>query len=323
MNSQALDFARLLFPARQNDALCREAVLPDPPWPGFENAVGQPASALLPEDWLSHDVFTWKCRRRRLLGSVAPAPDGALTVTLIDSGSWLEDRLRQEVDAFAYKAAHDLQEPLRKINAFGERLSAAYQSQLQGDGALFIERMQAATARMQAMLDGLLDYSRAAHVVHEHPYPSLDDAARAAWQAVRPQTHEATLDLPPDSLPAAAHHAGALHPVFLLLFQNAVKFKAPDRPLRVSVSATRTGDRHTIAVRDNGIGFDPAHAERIFQLFERLHGVSAYPGAGMGLAIARKRVEALGGALWADGQENEGATFFIDLPAVPATESNT
>ncbi|MDX2135828.1 MAG: ATP-binding protein [Saprospiraceae bacterium] len=322
MNSQALAYARLLFPSRQNDALCLAAELSVPSWPGFENAVGQPASALLPEDWLSHDVFAWHAHRLLLLGSVAPAPGGALSVTLINTGGLLEDRLRQEVDEFAYKASHDLQEPLRKINAFGERLSATCQSQLQGDGALFIERMQAAAARMQAMLDGLLDYSRAANPVHEHPYPSLEEAARTAWQTIRPQTHQATLDLLPHSLPRAATLASALHQVFLLLFQNAVKFKSPDRPLRVSVVATQTGGKWTIAVRDNGIGFDPVNAERIFQLFERLHGVSAYPGAGMGLAIARKRISALGGALWADGRENEGATFFIDLPTLTATENN-
>lgn len=322
MNSQALAYARLLFPSRQHDALCREAVLPVPPWPGFENAVGQPASALLPQDWLSHDVFACNTHHLLLLGSVAPAPDGARSVTLIDTGGLLDDRLRQEVDEFAYKASHDLQEPLRKINAFGERLSATYQGQLQGDGALFIERMQAAAGRMQAMLDGLLAYSRAANPVHEHPYPSLEEAVRDAWQTVRPQTHQATLDLLPHSLPRATTIAGALHQVFLLLFQNAVKFKSPERPPRVSVVATQTGDQWTIAVHDNGIGFDPANAERIFQLFERLHGVSAYPGAGMGLAIARKRVAALGGTLRADGRENEGATFFIDLPALTATESN-
>lgn len=320
MISQAPAYARLLFADRQNEALCREAVLPVPTWPGFENAVGQPASALLPEDWLSLDVFTWDARR--LLGTVAPAPGGAHSVTLIDAGGWLETRLRQEVDEFAYKASHDLQEPLRKINAFGERLSAAYATQLQGDGALFIERMRAAAARLQAMLDGLLAYSRAAQPVQGRPYASLEEAVRAAWQTTGPQTHQATLDLPPGSLPQATSGAGALHEVFRLLFENAVKFRSPDRPLRVTVSATPSGDRWTIAVRDNGIGFDPAHAERIFQLFERLHGVSAYPGAGMGLAIARKRVVALGGALWADGRENEGAAFFIDLPATPAIESN-
>lgn len=309
---------RLLFAARLPEATCLKVEASENAWPGFEGATGKRADGLLPEAWLLQDVFYFEDKQLYLQGVVTPLPEGAFSVTLIDAGAQAAERSNQEINAFAYKASHDLQEPLRKINTFGARLLDSSKDRLRDDEMQFLERMRAAAMRMQNMLDGLLAYSRAANLPEPHPEDTLEAAIGAAWAELNRDRQKRQLIWPDQPLPGASAFAAALEPVFKILFENAAMFCDPERSLTIALNWHSDEEGLHLSVRDNGIGFEQAQAERIFGLFERLNGISAYPGVGMGLAVARKRMHALGGAIRAEGRPGEGATFFLDLPVPPA-----
>ena len=225
-------------------------------------------------------------------------------------------RSNMELEQFAFVAAHDLQEPLRTISLYTEillRKLATPDPQLQGYG----ERVISAAQRMRTLLTDLLTYSR---VVHQPD----SVAARADLNAVLAQAQQDLADaitrsgarITSEQLPVVRGDVGQLAVVLQNLLGNALKYQASGSRPEVSVSVRQAGGRWIVSVKDNGIGFPPEHAERIFGLFKRLHG-DRYPGTGLGLAICRRIVERDGGRLWAESAgEGSGATFFIELQAV-------
>ena len=225
-------------------------------------------------------------------------------------------RSNMELEQFAFVAAHDLQEPLRTISLYTEillRKLATPDPQLQGYG----ERVISAAQRMRTLLTDLLTYSR---VVHQPD----SVAARADLNAVLAQAQQDLADaitrsgarITSEQLPVVRGDIGQLAVVLQNLLGNALKYQASGSRPEVSVSVRQAGGRWIVSVKDNGIGFPPEHAERIFGLFKRLHG-DRYPGTGLGLAICRRIVERDGGRLWAESAgEGSGATFFIELQAV-------
>ncbi len=226
-------------------------------------------------------------------------------------------RSNTELEQFAYVAAHDLQEPLRTIALYTElllRKLATPDPQLQGYG----ERVRTAAQRMRTLLTDLLSYSRVVHqpdgetVAHADLNAAVVQAQQALSDAIRRLGAQVTSE----QLPVVRGDVGQLAVVFQNLFSNALNYQANGSRPEVSVSVRQAGDRWIVSVRDNGIGFPPEHAERIFGLFKRLHG-DRYPGTGLGLAICRRIVERDGGRLWAESAgEGSGATFFIELQAV-------
>jgi len=300
-------------------AVCLEAVVSDEADSAFADAGGRPVASFLPDDWHTQDVFVFRFGASWYQGVVTPLSDNRFSVVLIDVTAFHDGRHNAaEIDRFAYAASHDLQEPLRKIRAFSDRLQSMYAGQLEGEGSLFLHRMRAAVERMQAMLDGLLAFSRAGRLPTVPLYANIREALEAAWSELGPEALDAVLYLPEKPLPEAGAYATALQPVFRALFDNALKFRHPERQPGVSIQVIEAAGKWVMRFQDNGIGFEPAYAERIFNLFERLNAVSAYSGAGLGLAIARKTVQALGGTIWAEGQPGEGAVFFLELPVAPA-----
>lgn len=225
-------------------------------------------------------------------------------------------RSNMELEQFAFVAAHDLQEPLRTISLYTEillRKLATPDPQLQGYG----ERVISAAQRMRTLLTDLLTYSR---VVHQPD----SVAARADLNAVLAQAQQDLADaitrsgarITSEQLPVVRGDVGQLAVVLQNLLGNALKYQASGSRPEVSVSVRQAGGRWIVSVKDNGIGFPPEHAERIFGLFKRLHG-DRYPGTGLGLAICRRIVARDGGRLWAESAgEGSGATFFIELQAV-------
>jgi PAS domain S-box-containing protein len=225
-------------------------------------------------------------------------------------------RSNTELELFAAVAAHDLQEPLRKIRTFGNRLEELHAAALGDTGVDYLHRMQASAERMQRLIDDLLTYARVSKRGQPFEPVDLDHVLRDVVNDLEARLERSGGRLVVGDLPTIDGDPIQLRQVFQNLLGNAIKFAAPDRPpvVVVEVAWDARPGMTTIQVRDNGIGFDPEYAERIFAPFERLHGRSEYDGTGFGLAIVRRIVERHGGAITADATAGEGARFSISLP---------
>lgn len=239
-------------------------------------------------------------------------------------------RSNTNLEQFAYVASHDLQEPLRKIQQFGDLLKNGYSQQL-GTGIDYLERIQAAARRMSALIKDLLDYSQL--TTHEQPTGLVNlsvvlQRVLADLEIVIEQTG-AVVDVA--DLPTLEGDDSQLGQLFQNLLSNALKFGRTDVPphiqircraigaeqLPASVVPTRLAPRYyQIDVVDNGIGFEQQYAQRIFQVFQRLHGKNQYAGTGIGLAICERVVAKHGGVITAHSQPGQGATFSVCLPVV-------
>lgn len=237
-------------------------------------------------------------------------------------------RSNRELEEFAHAASHDLQEPLRKIGAFSDRLATEEGDRLGEQSRLYLERIQAAVVRMQTRIDDLLELAR---VGRERPSPEPVDL-RAIVDSALDQLGAL---LPPDAevgvgtLPGLEADPLRMELLFQNLLGNSIKYRRTDTPLRIEVSGevadppvSAEGPWVRLTVRDNGIGFDPEYSERIFGAFQRLHGRTEYEGSGVGLSICRRVVEQHGGTITAHGQPGEGARFEITLPAVQPSDED-
>lgn len=284
-----------------------------------------------------HRQADWTMERqladgRWILVNEHRTPDGGLVVlhTDISELKAREAALRrsnQELESFASIASHDLQEPLRKIEAFGDRLKQRYQAALGEDGQMYVERMQSAVKRMRALINDLLDYSRVTTKARPFARVALGEVLAGVLSDLQMRIEGSGGEVVVGQLPAIDADATQMRQLFQNLIANALKFHRPGLPPRVEITAAaRTSPagepRVEIRVNDNGIGFDMKYAERIFGIFQRLHTRAEYEGTGIGLATCRKIVERHGGTITALSSPGEGATFVIDLPVrQPTTES--
>jgi PAS domain S-box-containing protein len=230
----------------------------------------------------------------------------------------LEANMR-ESEEFAYVASHDLQEPLRKIRTFGDRLRQLSWEQLDTQSQNYLERMMSAATRMSKLIEDLLAYSRVSSRGKNMEQIDLSEVLQEVRETLEISIEEAdaTLDAPA-LLPTLEGDPGQIEQLLQNLVSNAIKFRrpevAPHIQLRARVVDDESGvERVIIVIEDNGIGFDAKYAEAIFAPFHRLHGRDAYPGTGIGLAICRKIVERHHGIISAEPME-VGARFFINLP---------
>ena len=234
-----------------------------------------------------------------------------------------------ELEQFAYVASHDLQEPLRKIQAFGDRLAKKYRSELGDQGKEYLDRMLASAGRMRVLIDDLLSLSRVTTRGRTFEPVDLAGVVREAVSDLEIRLGQTGGRIDVGPLPTlAAADPGQFRQLFVNLLGNALKFHKPHVPPVVTVSACRADELPAdadppaaenavwrVTVSDNGIGFEQAYAERIFEVFQRLQGRAEYEGSGIGLAICRKIVERHGGAIAARGVPGSGASIVIDLPA--------
>jgi PAS domain S-box-containing protein len=223
-------------------------------------------------------------------------------------------RSNEELERFAYVASHDLQEPLRMVGSYVQLLGKRYKGKLDADADEFIGFALDGALRMQRLIEDLLAYSRVgtrgAAFVSTHADTALD----AALASLKLAIDESRAVVTSDPLPVVTADPGQLEHLFLNLISNALKFRGTEPP-SVHVSAARADTMWRFAVRDNGIGIAPEYFERIFVIFQRLHGRNDYPGTGIGLAIAKKIVERHGGRIWVESELGRGTTFLFTLPA--------
>lgn len=226
-------------------------------------------------------------------------------------------RSNQELQDFAYVASHDLQEPLRKIRAFGDILMAEYKTGL-GDGAEYLERMQNAAARMSILIEDLLAFSRVTTRPPVHAMVDLRKIAEEVTGDLEYQIERTKGAVDIGDLPSIEADPTHMRQLFQNLIGNALKFSRPGVPPVVKVwseTSKRPKAQYSIYVQDNGIGFDEKYLDRIFSVFQRLHGKDSYEGTGIGLAVVRKIAERYGGSITATSKKNVGSTFTVTFPA--------
>jgi light-regulated signal transduction histidine kinase (bacteriophytochrome) len=224
-------------------------------------------------------------------------------------------RSNQDLEAFAYAASHDLQEPLRAIAGPLQLLQRRFSGQLDPQAEEYIAHSVSGAKRMQQLIDDLLTYARVdRRNSDEAPRSSAAAALLRALANLERAIADSQAEITRGALPVVAADEAQLVMVFQNLLGNAIKFRGPE-PLRIQVSAERQGALWRFAVRDNGIGIDPEHFERIFGLFQRLHTRRAYPGTGIGLALCKRIVERHGGQIWVESVAGQGSTFCFTLPA--------
>lgn len=234
------------------------------------------------------------------------------------------ERSNRELQDFAFVASHDMQEPLRKIQAFGERLKERMAGQLDESTGDYLERMLNAAARMRAMINDLLSLSRVTTQGQPFQRVSLEEIAKGVLSDLETRIERTGGRVVLGDLPEIEADPLQIHQLLLNLVSNALKFQNPNQTPRVQLYAESTKDNQQVVlcIEDNGIGFEEQYLERIFQPFQRLHGMSQYEGSGMGLAICRKIVERHSGNITARSAPGEGTTFIITLPARQAQQGN-
>jgi PAS domain S-box-containing protein len=300
----------------------------------FKNRPGEPSSL---KRWSVATKVLWRDEEGHVLGTVGITRDinefkmaqmalRASEQRLRESAEQLQ-RSNRELQDFAYVASHDLQEPLRKIIVFGERLKEKAGDRLEAETLDYLQRMQKAASRMQTLINDLLSFSRV--TTKAQPFVKVD-LARTAREVVedleaRVEMTKGRVEL--GQLPVIDAEPLQMRQLIQNLIGNALKFRLPDVPPVVKLDAkiysgvlpqahdSQPQDRCELTVSDNGIGFDEKYLDRIFNVFQRLHTRNEYEGTGMGLAIARKIVLYHGGSITAKSAPGQGATFIVTLSA--------
>lgn len=221
--------------------------------------------------------------------------------------------LNKELEQFAYVASHDLQEPLRMVTSYLQLLKRKYQGRLDEKADTYIDFAVDGGIRMQKLIEGLLSYSRFSRSAEFKPV-DVNAAFAAAVANLDTVISENNAEVTRDDLPTVNGDEIQLQQLLQNLISNGLKYHKPLETPSVHVSSERRENQWVISVRDNGIGIDPDHFERIFNIFQRLHTREEYPGTGIGLASCKKIVERHGGQIWVASTPGEGSVFSFTIP---------
>lgn len=238
----------------------------------------------------------------------------------------------RELEQFASVAAHDLQEPLRKIQAFGDRLKVKYGDTLDEQGRDYLDRMLRSAARMRTLIDAILAYARVTTKAQPFQPIDLNEIARDVVLDMESHIQQTGGTVEVGPLPTVEADPHQMRQLFQNLIENALKFRRPDVPPVIRLAGRllepqeplpppgEDRRRCELTVRDNGLGFEEVYLDRIFAMFQRLHGRQEYEGTGMGLAICRKIVERHGGEITARSAPGQGAKFIVHFPVTQPKE---
>ncbi|MEU4530767.1 ATP-binding protein [Micromonospora ureilytica] len=226
-------------------------------------------------------------------------------------------RSNRDLEQFAYVASHDLQEPLRKVASFCQLLQRRYAGQLDERADQYIAFAVDGAQRMQRLINDLLAFSRIGRLTTGFVEVDLNKVMGDVAGQTEAARQYADAELTWTELPVISGEEPLLTNLLANLVSNSIKFRRPDVPSKVHVSARLVGAEWEITCQDNGIGIEPEFADKIFVIFQRLHSKDAYPGTGIGLAIVKKIVEYHGGRVWVDTDVPEGTAIRFTLPALP------
>jgi signal transduction histidine kinase len=226
----------------------------------------------------------------------------------------LED-MNRELEAFSYSVSHDLRAPLRHLDGFSRILQQTYGQQLPDGAQHYLERIRSAAKHMSELVEDLLQLARVGRHMTQcelQPLRALVDEAR---NEIEPECAERDIRWEIGKLPELDVDPGLFRLVFTNLFSNAVKFTRDRKPATIEVGSFDGNGMSVIFVRDNGAGFDPYHADKLFGVFQRLHRQDEFEGTGIGLATVHRIVQKHGGRVWAESRLNQGACFYFSVPA--------
>ena len=224
-------------------------------------------------------------------------------------------RSNAELEQFAYVASHDLQEPLRMVSSFTQLLARRYRGKLDSDADEFIAYIVDGARRMQNLIEDLLTYSRIGRRGKPFRPTSLNSALDQALANLKVIIEENDAEITRDPLPDITADFGQMVQLFQNLIGNAIKFRKKEEPPRIRITSRKEKGEWLFSVSDNGIGISPEFKNRLFQIFQREHAASEYPGTGIGLVTCKKIVERHGGRIWAESRLGEGSTLRFTIPA--------
>lgn len=222
----------------------------------------------------------------------------------------------KELEAFTYTAAHDLRAPLRHVHGYSGFLKELWYERMDEEGRHFLDRVISATEGMATLLDDLLKFSRLGRIEMESQHVSFSNLVQRIRQEMDADSADGAITWDIRDLPNVEGDLGLLHQALFNLISNAVKYsrKVEHPRIEIGTQPSDAEDMVTIFVRDNGTGFDMQYANKLFQVFQRLHRSKDFEGTGIGLAIVRRVIERHGGRVWAEGTVDNGATFYFSLP---------
>ncbi|ELY92161.1 PAS/PAC sensor signal transduction histidine kinase [Natrialba hulunbeirensis JCM 10989] len=234
-----------------------------------------------------------------------------------DRQEYIDDlqQSNERLEQFAYAASHDLQEPLRMVSSYLQLIDQRYADELDADGQEFLEYAVDGAERMRSMIEGLLQYSRVESQGDPFDAVDLDVVVADVLGDLQLSIEEHGATITTDSLPTVEGDASQLRQVFQNLIDNAIEYSGDDPP-RIHITAERTGNNWRVTVRDEGIGIDPEDADRVFEVFQRLHTRDEHAGTGIGLALCRRIIERHTGEIQVDSEPGQGAAFSFTLPAL-------
>jgi PAS domain S-box-containing protein len=224
-------------------------------------------------------------------------------------------RSNEDLERFAYVSSHDLQEPLRNVVIFTQLLEQKYGGQMGEEADEYLRFVVDAGKRMQSLISDLLAYSRVTTKESRMVRTESEAVLQETLAALKPRIDRCNVRLTVDPLPPVVADATQLGQVFQNLITNAIKFRKQDVMPEIHISARRLDGMVLFSVQDNGIGIDPEYFDKIFVIFQRLHGYEAYEGTGIGLALCKRIIERHGGRIWVESGVGKGSTFFFTLPA--------
>ena len=227
------------------------------------------------------------------------------------------DSLNKELESFNYSVSHDLRAPLRHIDGFAHILQEEYASELPADATRYLQRITEAANRMGSLIDDLLALGRVGRTEVNTRAVNLDHLVEESMLDLPPGTEEKNIEWRRQKLGTAVCDPGLLKLVFINLLSNAVKFSRTRQTPVIEVGKRRVDGTDAYFIRDNGVGFDPKYADKLFGVFQRLHQGEAFEGTGIGLATVRRIVQRHGGDIWAESEPDHGATFLFTLGRCP------
>ena len=235
--------------------------------------------------------------------------------------SALQERTRQleaankELESFSYSVSHDLRVPLRALDGFSVILLEEHGSELGAEAKRLLQVIRKSAQEMGQLIDDLLSFSRFGRRQMEWSEVDMEGLARSVVEELQALEKEGRARVEVDSLPVAAGDRRMLRQVFVNLVANALKFSRGQEEPRVNVGGSVAGEETTYFVRDHGVGFDMRFADKLFNVFQRLHSTEEFEGTGVGLAIVQRIVYRHGGRVWAEAEVGKGATFYFALPS--------
>ena len=224
------------------------------------------------------------------------------------------EEMNRELEAFSYSVSHDLRAPLRHLDGFSRILQQTYGPQLPDEAQHYLERIRTAARHMSQLVEDLLHLARVGRQTTRLKMQPLRELVDEARNEMEPECLEREIRWEIGALPEVEVDPGLVRQVFLNLFSNAVKFTRERKVATIEVGSFEGNGMQVIFVRDNGAGFDPRHAEKLFGVFQRLHRQDEFEGTGIGLATVHRIVQKHGGRVWAESQVNQGACFYFSVP---------